>query len=475
MAEKMKQLARHEIALMKAGGFDASAFETQIESRPFRSQARMMGQFFQDNTKAHRPPELSAEEVRDRLTPCVTEIFRDFARLRDILAVHESKVHSRWVKKSASQRKSILGKAWPHLATTHRPNLQILWRTAWSDARPILPKDSFLFADFNLDDLANKKNLLLLLDSRSRHTPAAFVNSDCLIAQAGKRFVDMFDLPDWAISMKENSYGKMYQILDLKEDMTNPFIFVAHKALLVFEIQQRILTFLVQCCELVLHDMPLKAQDLARGLGLAKSGRTDGLDVDLRPCIDTVIQEPPRRFTDQFDFDRLEKFLFAKREESEDHIWLLRQDPSYLVGSLISRGKAVENFETAMHRQVAKTKTHSRDLGFRDHGVGQVIYSAYTRLVAWDDMLQRLLQVIGLRKKYERQLSPVEVLPDDYQRAIGLLSAEVETVTWLFKMDLQWAFHSSKEFDQYFSWNGIPGEEDSRTLNILTDNIPRND
>lgn len=104
--------------------------------------------------------------------------------------------------------------------------------------------------------------------------------------------------------------------------------------LIILEIQERLLRILVRCVELLLPDIDLTID------GLQLSGpsfssppmlRTDGADVgspEWRSLMETnakAAYELPRTF----DLEQFLKVVTAKRDEAQDNIWALREDPSY--------------------------------------------------------------------------------------------------------------------------------------------------
>ncbi|KAI4181379.1 MAG: hypothetical protein LQ346_006798 [Caloplaca aetnensis] len=167
------------------------------------------------------------------------------------------------------------------------------------------------------------------------------------------------------------------------------------EGLQVMEIQQRKLQFLQKCVEVILQDLPLEDPSIpkqplpAEDLLVSRAGEW--------PSLTQEVEEAPFRVPDPLDIGRLRTFVVARRNEAEDHIWFLREDPSYFQDVVM---------EWSEHRQekllTANGKAHPalrQDL-FWERVLCNVVVDAYCNLVAWDTITKEIDHLVDLRTRY---------------------------------------------------------------------------
>ena len=203
------------------------------------------------------------------------QIFDHWSMLHAILLEHENTLRTRWIKKSREQRKKILLTAWPKMAESHRPDMQAIAREPVEQRRAGTKfRNEFLFPYINLEDLLRAKNLLLFFQSRGHTLPDAFAHHDLMAVFLGRRstaiqplYIDGYTIFFCGFLVPEG-YGNLFAWQEI------PFAFTDDDAfelmwsgigwqpgdrLVILEIQETVLRFLVQCAELILHDLlPLK-------------------------------------------------------------------------------------------------------------------------------------------------------------------------------------------------------------------------
>ncbi|EQB55319.1 hypothetical protein CGLO_04762 [Colletotrichum gloeosporioides Cg-14] len=106
------------------------------------------------------------------------------------------------------------------------------------------------------------------------------------------------------------------------------------EGLLVLAAQERTLSFLVKCCELILHDIP--SDTLTTDVfpvqpepEFKNEQETDGFD-----SLVGMAAEAPYRLPARLDLNRIQSLLGAKVAAARDHIWSLREDPGYFSEQL---------------------------------------------------------------------------------------------------------------------------------------------
>lgn len=191
------------------------------------------------------------------------------------------------------------------------------------------------------------------------------------------------------------------------------------EGLLILEIQQRKLQFILKCAKLILQDLPL--QDLSVPKQPVPPDTIPGSEV--WPSLTNEALEAPYRVPDQFEVSRLRSFVSAKRSESEDHIWSLREDPSHFQDTII---------DASEHRQEKILSTNGkphpvlRQDEFWERVIGNVVGGAYLEFLTWDLILKDVNHLTMLRDRYGDQIGPYTDLPEDYDHALCHFSYLIE-------------------------------------------------
>jgi hypothetical protein len=133
------------------------------------------------------------------------------------------------------------------------------------------------------------------------------------------------------------TYGRLVSWDEDEDAMNKMFCGLQHQpgqGLWILEIQQKVLRFLVQCCQSILHEftptslisaeIPIKPEPLPIG------------DSSEYPTLATMAAEAPYRVPAKLDFIRLKKLAAARLTSSEDHIRALREDVNNPLSCLLS-------------------------------------------------------------------------------------------------------------------------------------------
>lgn len=179
---------------------------------------------------------------------------------------NETTLRARWNKKSGQQRRNVLMLAYPKIPSVHRPDFEAARRES-EEQRPTRTRfyDSFLLPSLNLEDLSIAQNLLLFLHSRARNEPDLFVNADFNSIRMGTvsgaivgSYIDQYTMTLGG-QKSASTYGRLlswdsdpgaFEMM-LRGSGLHPGI-----GLLVLEIQQKKLSFLLKCAQIILHDNP---------------------------------------------------------------------------------------------------------------------------------------------------------------------------------------------------------------------------
>lgn len=144
----------------------------------------------------------------------------------------------------------------------HRPDFQAFA----GHNKSIKYRDSYIWPYINQEDLLTTKTLPMLLNSRGRHHPSNFAAVDFDATKMGRvsNAVELIFLDNHSMIMDDlteniKNYGKLVAWSESPDDfewMTKQKQCIPGEGLLILEIQERLLTFLVQCCSQLLHDIP---------------------------------------------------------------------------------------------------------------------------------------------------------------------------------------------------------------------------
>ncbi|RGP64200.1 hypothetical protein FSPOR_8019 [Fusarium sporotrichioides] len=129
-----------------------------------------------------------------------------------------------------------------------------------------------------------------------------------------------------------NDYGKLLD-WDAHSDafdwMHTRKQFLPGEGLLVLESQARLMLFLVDCCQEILHEVSTDTMTSdAYPVQPEPSLKNDG-DTSIYTSLAVVAAEAPYRLPLSLDLERLASLLEAQMLAAEDHIWSLREDPAY--------------------------------------------------------------------------------------------------------------------------------------------------
>ncbi|KAK3620989.1 hypothetical protein LTR56_023070 [Elasticomyces elasticus] len=168
--------------------------------------------------------------------------------------------------------------------------------------------------------------------------------------------------------------------------------------LVLLEIQARLYSFLVDCCKLILHDIPADAftsdaYPIQSEVGIAEE-KTAGF-----ASLAVMAAEAPYQVPAKFDIARLRSFFSARIAAAEDHIWSLREDPNYYAESLIDLSE----------HQTERLK----DLAVMTHPVFKSVSAEM-----FSDLHIQSDQLCELHAKHNTGLKPDKGLPQDYLLAL---------------------------------------------------------
>ena len=385
--------------------------------------------------KLPHPQLPTVDEVRREATERSSDVFEKWKRLHDLLLHHEAVIRKRWLKKTQEQRKRVLLSAWPSMATSHRPDYQAFQKDPTADRLFGLPRlirplrtttpyrNEFLYPYINLEDLLKTNNLLLFLNSRGHNKPDVFAYFDSKTHHLGRSTgaIQPAYLHGYTMLLTDQTtpttYGRLIKWgreLEGFMQMLYGTGFQPGEGLLVLEIQQTLLGFLLRCAENILHDLlPLQPQNSIPSALLTPASITQHNTE--WPSVAATVSEAPYRVPVHFDFPRIQSLVDAKFSEAEDHIWSLREDPGYFQDVLREWGEhrheQLQDSNGKLHSTLGKPE-------FWGRVQREAIINAYLRFTMWDLARKDLSEFANVRAQYGSRIRLGRDEPNAYEEAL---------------------------------------------------------
>lgn len=279
----------------------------------------------------------------------------------------------------------------------------------------------------NQEDLSKPKALLLLLNARGRHHPCDFAAADGDTFRLGKTANAIVP-----ICVKQNTmilngaigpgeYGRLLAWQEhphARDWLRSSKQFEPQEGFMILEAQEGLLSFLVDFCKNILHDIPEDAlitdkYRIKEEPQLKSEAETTGFD-----SLAVMMAEEPYRVPAHLDLERMEALLSARTSAAEDYLWSLREDPGYFSETLwdVSEHRA-ERFKDES-RQAHPALDKANKSIFWARVVGEVLFNAYYELESFSELHKQAQELRMLQLKHADAISPTEDLPTDYLRAI---------------------------------------------------------
>jgi hypothetical protein len=277
------------------------------------------------------------------------------------------------------------------------------------------------------EDLLKPKILPLMLNARGRNPPALFAGLDFEAMHLGlvTRNISPVFLNCYTMVMDGNGEPHEYFKLMSWDDHPDAFMwlhtrkqYLPGEALAILESQERLLRFLVYCCKQILSGIP--PEDLTGPSFPIQPEPSLKAEIESTgsESLAVMAAEAPYRPPAKLDFDRIESVLGARLAAAQDHVWVLREDPSYFLEELI---------EVKEHRQellkdtlggIHPTLKSTRQDKFWARICGTVAIEAYMQLESFAELHEQSQALRRLHDKYVSILSPMEDLPDELQNTL---------------------------------------------------------
>ncbi|KAI5199735.1 hypothetical protein E4T39_06108 [Aureobasidium subglaciale] len=365
-------------------------------------------QSLQDSLPIPEPPtEIYSllDDVIQNSRALSARLLSDWHELKAITTGHDDLIRRRWRKKTRDQKRAVLEAAWGRdLSESHGPDLGLFINDDNQESPNLL--DAYKWPYLNLEDLLQPKVLPMFLESRAAYHPYKFchvdLNACALGLSAGK--IKMSDLKGYMLfddSDDAKSYGHVVQ----ENDDSNPVNdlsgcrFRLGEGLLILEIQQRIWQFLLACATNIMHDVsPESTETILPDPGVQSSSGKESASTNLAAnTLDAQYLAPA-----ELDIPRLKSLISAKCSGIADHIWLLREDPSYFA-DCVNEWKDHQP-EMLLDSQGNKHPIHKAGLtkAFWNRVLRKMITDSYLSLSLWDSTYSEVCKLGESLQQYPK-------------------------------------------------------------------------
>jgi len=318
----------------------------------------------------------------------------------------------------------------------------------------------------NLEDLSNTKNLTMMMESRAKHYPDEFAWLDM---GPLPRAVDMDvvgTLQSTGFSMlltgekSRETYGSLMrwdEEFQMPQSQHDGRSFDPAPDLNLLKIQSKLYRFLARCLELILQDLDLSHCSLNTALeSISKpsiiENKTQSEDSTEWSSIVTTTPDPAYCPPRPPALYLLRKLVIAKRDEAEEEIWGLRQDPRRFQEAFYGIHVQLQQVLKSMNmgpRSIEDKETYAQAAGF-------LVSAVYKQLFIWDIVLTNLNEAERLRTSLAAEIHPTKPLPDEYRRSLARLDALESVMLCCFKVELDKVTGLSPQLVYFFEPSSEP-------------------
>ena len=390
---------------------------TSRKSTTEKEAERFFQNVFRSKHNLAQPEVISYKQAHIKSLQYTRDIFTAQRRLVAILDTHQATLAKRWLKKSTAQKIKVLRTAWPEIPASHRPDLKAAGdlKTSTEKAESTNP-DYFLLGSLNFENLSKPQHLLNFVESRARNPPCIFARQDADSTHFGNEMLvlKVDYLPSYTMLLigqdTEATYGRMiaFKIGDEAfEKLDSGIGFQPGEGLQVLEVQQRKMHFLVKCVETILQgqisvDGPVHCEP---------SLCEDSFPVPNPdwPSISQTMEDSQYNVPERFDIGRIRSIIEAKRNQVEDHLWALREEPAYFQ-------QVVEEWSQHRYERIIDSDgCYDPEIGgskFWHNVLVLVITEAYEMVVFWSSLwnevrrFEELIAVKGLPQQPDELIEP---------------------------------------------------------------------
>jgi len=378
-------------------------------------------------------------------------ILYNWDALRHILDRHEDTIRKRWTKKTKARKKTILYEAWGgEMPRLHRPDIKYLIKEETElktdGVMRQRPMGEFKWPHINLEDLSCDKPMLCLLNTRARYLPAVFVYHEiqsCSLGISSNTLVPL-TLHGYAMYLEGETVESYGKLMAFTEDSHLIGGFQPGIGLLILEIQQKIMEFLVKWCETLLQQ---PAQTLIDQFSVP-TGTLAPIQIACSwPTIEILARYTPYLAPERTNFSGLKDFLEARYFQAQDHVWALREDPGYFEEVVY---QYADHQPEGLLDSTNKPHPNYNKPTFWRATLANLVSEAYHSVIIWDVLVKQAKLVVALQEQHASALDAKHELPPAYKREIQLLKALLLYVSHVPRAKLKHTLPAAPPIRKFF-------------------------
>ncbi|GIZ42786.1 hypothetical protein CKM354_000604100 [Cercospora kikuchii] len=366
------------------------------------------------------------QDIRKQRDARVASIFKKFRLLYKILERHEATIQKRWMKKTKEQKRKIVLAAWGGaMPTAHRPDFEAFKKMKDVGGRSGTQyRADFMWPYINQEDLTKPKTLLLFMNARGRHPPSDFAAADYEAMHIGvvtqsimpvflNEHVMLFNgkkaEADYAQLLSWDDHPDAFQWLHTRKHMQ------PGEGLLILEAQEKTMDFLVKCAKSILHDV---AEESILDFSPQPAPPSISDQENGFASLALIKAEAAYRTPAHLSWDRIVSLLNAKRAAAEDHLWSLRDDPSYFSYTMRDAREHRQEILADTRGQAHPVLRYGREDILWARIIGSEVTSAQIVFEAWAELHRQSVELRALKKKHSSKIKSEDDLPTEYLSAI---------------------------------------------------------
>ncbi|TPX16058.1 uncharacterized protein E0L32_000392 [Thyridium curvatum] len=382
------------------------------------------------------PSFIKPSEVEAQARPLAESIFRDWEVLKAVVERHEERLLERWRGLKRKKRRDMLLAAWPGMAPQHRPDI-VCWREKFGETNRQAvdreDREAFLWPHINLQDLCATRPLWLLMRSRGRDGgPEAFAAADLDGIRFGKaclalmpRYLNQYSMLFTGRTTAE-SYGQLYAWDELPSGDRSLFENRGThpgEGLWILEIQARLYAFLVDMAKRLIPGVTDTLSNKAPPAAVNSNHARPDAAAEFQ-SLPVLSLEAPYSLPAQLNVQNLLNLAYAKLWEAEDHLWAMREDPSYFAATLRTwrehRREMIPDTEGKPHPAAAAAAAADDDGDnvLWSRTIGLVVKRGLEEVETWNIVYAKCHLVAQRLRAHAGKLRPDGALPQDLALAV---------------------------------------------------------
>lgn len=402
---------------------------------------------------------MTALEYEQQVSHRRQSVFRDWTLLRAILDRKEGTIAKRWTNKTGKAKLSLLLAAWPDMPGHHRPDIKA-WRLEGQDRiiqHGHRHTSAMLWPMINQEDLLKPKALPLILHSR-QSSPSVFAFADLDNARSGiaTGAVAVSRIEGHSATFQgENpeDYGRLLPlrgVADLSEDTwelhaCGGFGCPPGEALLITRIQERLMRFLLDVCQAILHEFTM--EDIERMPSGVKKPQESTVHPPDPMDMQALALEARYQVPSGLDLDRLKQLLAMRLNNAKDHLMALREDPAYFCENLWNIKQHWPE-EVEYEDGTKDDRSDSADLWSKC--VDSLICNALRKIELFDELHEQAIRLAALQKTHANEIRLDAQLPPQFLAALLLFRATLGEAALLHLSDIRTSFPASPPMRDVF-------------------------